>query len=387
MRDLIFISMENWDEQWRRNQFICAELARRHPQMKILFLGVGRNVSRHLAKLDFGTLLRSPTISIQGYPNITFTRALRVGWERFECGMRLNQAITRTHLRILARRLGLERPVLWLNPHWAVHLAGKMDESAVVYDITDDWISRDQPAWLSEQVRRQDEELCRKADAVIVCSERLAGMKRPLAGEKVHLIPNGVDADHYLPVLAASGPLPPQAAAWPKPVFGYTGTIHTDRLDVDLVHAVAAQLKQGSLVFIGPNHLPAPQRLRLLETGRVVFHEAVAYDELPQYMRAFDVCMTPHRISPFVESLQPIKLWEYLAAGKPIVATDVAGFRDYPDLVRLARGPEEFGRQLTAALNEGTALASQRQAEARMHSWQNRVDEVEDILIGAAAVP
>ncbi len=54
-------------------------------------------------------------------------------------------------------------------------------------------------------------------------------------------------------------------------------------------------------------------------------------------MRAFDVCLTPHLVTPFTESLNPIKLWEYLAAGKPIVATPVAGFREYPELVRLAR--------------------------------------------------
>jgi glycosyltransferase involved in cell wall biosynthesis len=281
---------------------------------------------------------------------------------------------------MLANRLGLQRPILWLNPHWAVRLAGTMDESAVIYDITDDWISRDQPPWLAEQVRRQDAALCRRADAVIVCSQRLAEMKRPLAGDKVHLIPNGVDAEHYLPVLAGEGLLPPPTAAWPRPVFGYTGTIHTDRLDTDLIHAVAAQLTQGSLVFIGPNHMLPSQLQRLSATGRVIFQDAVPYDALPQYMRAFDVCITPHKVSPFVESLQPIKLWEYLAAGKPIVATDVAGFRDYPRLVRLAHGPEDFRRQLAAALLEGTALASQRQAVSRAQSWQARVDAVEAVL-------
>jgi SAM-dependent methyltransferase/glycosyltransferase involved in cell wall biosynthesis len=382
MSDLIFISMENWDEIWRRNQFVCAELARRHPEMKILFIGVPRNVWRHAASLDFKTLFHSPVTTVAGFDNITFSRPLRAGLERIGWGVRMNQAITRRHVRQLATKLKMRRPILWLNPHWAVDMVGRMDESAVVYDITDDWISRDQPAWLADQTRRQDAELCRRADAVIVCSQKLEQIKRPLAGDKLHLIPNGVDADHYACVLQQSGPLPPDAAAWPRPVFGYTGTIHTDRLDVDLVEAVARRLQAGSLVFIGPNHLSPILRQRLESTGRVIFRDAVPYQDVPQYMRAFDVSIVPHRISEFVQSLQPIKLWEYLAAGKPIVATAVSGFRDFPELVRLAESADDFCRQLEAALREDGSLSARRQAVARANSWQSRVDAIETVLNG-----
>jgi teichuronic acid biosynthesis glycosyltransferase TuaH len=380
MRDLIFISMEDWDEQWRRNQFVCAELARRYPKSKILFLGVPRNLWRYAARGDLATIVRSPVKIVTDFPNITFSRALRVGLERFEWGVQLNQSIARRHVRKLADQLGMDRPILWLNPHWAVHMIGRMNESAVVYDITDDWISRDQPEWLAEQIRRQDEQMCRRADAVIACSKRLIELKEPLAAGKLHWVPNGVDADHYRAVLDDTGPLPPETARWPKPVFGYTGTIHPDRIDLDLLEGVARRLTAGSLVLVGPSHLSQAQTRRLTETSRVILQDAVPYNQIPQYMRAFDACMTPHRLNKFVESLQPIKLWEYLAAGKPIVATGVAGFRDYPRLVRLAHGPEEFCRQLLAAAEEGPLLASARQAIARQHSWKSRVDAIEKIL-------
>ena len=113
----------------------------------------------------------------------------------------------------LPRRLGLRNPVLWLNPHDAVHLAGRLDERAVIYDITDDWSELTQSAALRQLTIAQDAELCRRADAVIVCSEKLLEKKRPLA-RNLHLVPNGVDAAHYARVLDATGPLPPEAAAW-----------------------------------------------------------------------------------------------------------------------------------------------------------------------------
>jgi len=387
MRDLIFISMEDWDDYWRRNQFVCAELARRHPGNKILFLGVPRNLWRHLGAFDLGPMLRSPVSTVPNYPNIITSRALRVGLERFQSGVHLNESITRRHLQQLAAKFGLNEPVLWLNPHWAGHLIGHMNESAVIYDITDDWISREQPAWLAEQTRRQDADLCRRADAVIVCSQKLQEMKLPLAGERVHCIPNGVDAEHYLGVLDGSGPLPASASAWERPVYGYTGTIHADRLDLDLIHAVAQKLIAGSLVFLGPDHLSAAQRGRLQETGRVSFHDAVPYTRIPQYMRGFDVCITPHKRTPFVESLQPIKLWEYLASGKPIVATKVSGFRDFPELVRLAEGPDEFARQLLAAGSEDAELAPRRRQVAAANSWSARVDAVERVFDSVAPSP
>jgi teichuronic acid biosynthesis glycosyltransferase TuaH len=106
----------------------------------------------------------------------------------------------------------------------------------------------------------------------------------------------------------------------------------------------------------------------------------VAYAEIPNIMRAFDVCITPHRVTAFTESLNPIKLWEYLAAGKPIVSTDVAGFRDYPQFVRIATGAEEFVAAAEAGMREEPGLRNARRAEAERHSWVKRVDQIEGIL-------
>jgi len=259
------------------------------------------------------------------------------------------------------------------------HPVGRMDESSVIYDITDDWMSLTQAPALIERIRVQDSELCRRADAVIVCSQRLFEMKQPLA-RNLHLIPNGVDAAHYAAVLHGAGPLPPAAAAWEKPVLGYTGTIHAERVDLNLVEEVARKLTKGSIVLIGPNHLDAAAQARLKSTGRVHFAGAMPYAELPQYMRAFDVCITPHRVTAFTESLNPIKLWEYMAAGKPIVSTDIAGFRDYPSLVRIARDADSFLDAVREALAEDPKTAALRQSQAAGHSWEQRLDAIEAII-------
>jgi glycosyltransferase involved in cell wall biosynthesis len=247
--------------------------------------------------------------------------------------------------------------------------------------VTDDWISFDQPLALRERTRAQDAALCQRADATIVCSQRLYEMKLPLAGAgRVHLIPNGVDATHYERVLDSMDPLPAMSAKWSRPVFGYTGTVHADRVDVDLVEQLARKLQAGSIVLVGPNHLSEAQNDRLSSTGRVFITGPVRYREVPEVMRAFDVCIVPHRITAFTESLNPIKLWEYLAAGKPIVSTNIAGFRDYPQFVVLADDAAEFHAGMHEALAEPIDRQGQRRAEAKRHSWGVRVNAIEAII-------
>jgi len=378
--DLIFISLENWDEIWRRNQFICAELVRRHPSIKLLFVGVQRNLWRYLAKGDGFSLLRDSSARVPQMSQIVVTRPLRIGLERYRHGRLLNQKITRRHIKRIQVSLGLRRPVLWVNPHSAVNLVGHFDEAAVIYDITDDWTTASQSAEAAEMVKRQDSELCGRADAVIVCSNRLFDMKRAMTSS-LHLIANGVDAEHYREVLEGGGPLPEAAARWKKPVYGYTGSVHSDRVDVELVRKFA-QRTNGTVVLLGPNMLVPEDRARL-DLPNVVLFGPLPYQELPKYMRGFDVCIVPHRVTAFTESLNPIKLWEYLAAGKPIVSTDVAGFRDYPQFVHLARNIDEFVLATDVAAKEDPSLAAARQAEARKHSWTRRVDEIERVIDGA----
>jgi glycosyltransferase involved in cell wall biosynthesis len=290
----------------------------------------------------------------------------------------MNIASLRRQVRRAARELAITKPLLWINDHSAVDLLGAVGESGCIYDITDDWIAFDQPAFLQERIRRQDAELCRRADAPIVCSQRLYDMKRDLTSN-LHLIPNGVDAAHYAGVLDKVQPLPAEAARWPKPVMGYTGTVHPDRVDVELV-ASLARAHKGSVVLIGPDHLPAPLVERLKQLKNLFMPGPVPYSQIAQYMAAFDVCIVPHKMTPFTESLNPIKLWEYLAAGLPIVSTDVAGFRDYPELVVLARTHEEFINGTAQALSEGLAKAPFRRAEALKHSWERRVDQIESVI-------
>lgn len=380
MRDLIFVSLENWDEVWRRNQFLCSGLAKRFPKAKILFVGLPLDVSYSLRKGKLAELLGKSAFVVPNIANITATRPLKLFPNSIAIGRTLNQWMMKAHIRRAAKRLPIRNPVLWINDHCAAHLVGNMRETSVIYDITDDWEELNQPNEQAKRVSYQDAELGRKANAIIVCSEQLRQRREAKFGRTVHLIPNGVDHQHYTRDIKSPAALPGEAQRWPKPVFGYTGTLHPERLDLSLIEGVASGIQRGSIVLLGPDFLDKASRERMAALKNVIVHAAVPYSQIPDYMSAFDVNIVPHQVTKFTDSLNPIKLWEYLATGKPIVSTRVAGFRDYPQLVRLVDTAEQFLKAIVDSLLEDTSQKEMRRVEARRNSWDSRVTAIVRII-------
>lgn len=391
MRDMIFVAMENWDGMWRRNQPLAMEFARRAPDHRILFVGLSQDLSHALRKGRLGTLLRALTpskdlVSPPGAPNIFLLNPVKWLPNTLRWGRAFNRWVERLQIRAAAHRLGLQRPLLWMNPHYALHLVGRVGECGAVYDIGDDWTEPDQKEWLRRFVIAEDAELCRKADAVIVVSEKLEQMKRPLT-DRLYRVPNGVYADRYAGVAERSLPPHPLTAGWAHPILGYTGTLHAGRVDIDLIIQLARRFPEGTVALIGPSELEAATVRRLMAEPNIRMTGPVPFNQVPQVMAAFDVCIVPHLVTAFTESLSPLKLYEYLASGLPTVSTPVSGFRDFPDLVYLAEHAEAFAAAARAALTEAADLPERRRQTAAQHTWEARVDEIERIIAPVMAAP
>ena len=241
-----------------------------------------------------------------------------------------NAALRKRLILAELRCIGRRDPVLWINDHGAGHLAGQLSESAVIYDITDDWTACESNPRYRKVIEKQDRTLCDKADVVMVCSEHLHNLKRRFVPqERLHLVLNGVHAEHYSRVLKDEESLPEVAASWASPFWGIPEPFIPTGLTWNSCESWPEHRASERSLLVGPNHL-RPSDLKRLQLSNIILTGPTPYKEVPDLMRAFDVCIVPHKVTPFTESLNPIKLWEYLAAGKPIVATDLAGFRDFP---------------------------------------------------------
>jgi glycosyltransferase involved in cell wall biosynthesis len=374
MRDVIFISLENWDGVWRRNQFLCAEWLRRYPGMRLLFVGRSRDFSHAVRTWRWDGLRQTAVRTLPDFPGLTLFNPLKLFPNSISACRSFNANHLEFQLRSAARLAGLRSPLLWINDHHAAPLAGRLNERAVVYDITDDWTLM--PAIGAAERSRictADGTLCARADLVVVCSSALEKSRRTQCRSIVR-VPNGVDAAHYASCRSARRP------PGDSPVFGYVGSLHGDRLDLDLIEALATGWRNGRIVLCGPNFLTLSERDRLHGLPNVEVCPPVDYQEVPSVMAGFDVCILPHRCSPFTESLNPIKLWEYLASGKPVAATPVAGFREFGHLCHLGAGSSGFLAAVAAALREEPSRSLARVREAESNSWRMRSDQIVEVF-------
>ena len=386
--DIVHISMENWEGVWRRNQPVAREFARRGASQgrRVLYVGLSLDVSHALRKRDWRTLVQalrpSRLTTVPDAENIFLMNPVKWLPNTLNLGRAFNQWWEWRQIREACRLLEIERPLLWMNPHYALHLVGGLNERLTVYDIGDDWTIPDQKEWLRQLTLAQDKALCRISDVVIVVSEHLQELKRPLA-HRLHHIPNGVYAERYSAVYRHTLPTHPLTEDWEHPVLGYTGTLHTGRIDVDLIVQLARHLDRGTIALIGPNHLDEVAMAKLQAEPKIRLIDAVPFAAMPRLMSAFDVCIVPHVVSAFTESLSPLKLYECLASGLPTIATPISGFRDFPDLFYLASDSDAFMRAVTLALQEDENLPMRRQKAARQHSWDTRMDAIEAALSSA----
>jgi teichuronic acid biosynthesis glycosyltransferase TuaH len=376
MRDLIFISLENWDEVWRRNQFLCAEWLRRFPEMRLLFVGRSRDFSHSLRKGNGSVFSQAAEQKIPDLPGLTILNPLKLLPNSLPPARWFNQQLLLSEIRAASRRACLRAPLLWINDHFAASLVGKLGERAVIYDVTDDWTLMSAiPGAERKRIKEADAALCKRADLVVVCSESLERSRRPVS-KKLVRVPNGVDAQRYGPAVGERRDTEPHGGK----TFGYVGTLHGDRIDLGLVLALAKGRPSDRVVLCGPNLLTPAEVLRVKELPNIEIKAPVNYQQVPRVLEEFDVCILPHLCTPFTESLNPIKLWEYLASGKPVAATPVAGFREYAHLFHLAKGKDGFLGACGKALQEDTRLAEVRMREAARHSWKVRADDLLEVF-------
>jgi glycosyltransferase involved in cell wall biosynthesis len=265
--------------------------------------------------------------------------------------------------------MGFERPLLWVNdPAGATVL--EATRWPALYDITDDWAEAERTPAEHERVLRDEALLIQHCREVVVCSPRLAQTKGAL--RPVTLVQNGVDLAAYQTPHTRPADLPD------GPVAVYVGTLHTDRIDVGLcVRTAQALTGRGRLVLVGPVALDPPDRERLERAGVVVTGPRHR-DEVPAYLQHADVLVVPHVVTPFTDSLDPIKVYEYRAVGRPVVSTPVAGFRELDDPpVHLAQA-DEFAASVRTAVPAETTFPEG--ADPDVPTWGQRVREMAAVL-------
>ena len=229
-------------------------------------------------------------------------------------------------------------------------------------------------SWLAERERRQLD----AADVIVAVSENLADTWRS-KGHRVTVIPNGCDTRHYSAVESAG---PTTDVTLEPPIATFVGHL-SERIDLRVLEAVAET--GHSLLLVGPRQstFELDRIEALLARDNVTWVGAKHFDALPSYLRITDVGLTPYVDSSFNRSSFPLKTLEYLAAGKPVVSTDLPSARwlDTP-LVSIASTPGEFAAETHRLLtsSQDPARVEQARAFAAEHDWRARAADMAQLL-------
>ena len=389
---IVCLSADPWSELWKRKQRLLWELSRLGRSPKTLYiepavtssaiaeqprllLGPGgerhrRALSARCTDMGHGFRLATPCLPFPGQ-------------RTFPLLAQANRRLWLRQLRRLVDKLDFAHGyVLWLYHPAQLDVLDALGDRAelVVYDWTDDWVLALPPERSLEERARleaQQQELLRRADVIFTVSKALFERAAPWC-PSVHWLPNATDLDVFGPS-APDAPCPPPMSGKPRPWLVYLSQI-TERLDVPLLAAAARARPQWTFVLIGPTACRPDVLDPLRGLDNVVLAGPLPYAAAAAVTAKADVCLLPHVEDALTRTLDPIKLYDYLATGRPIVAADVAMHPDLRPFVRVASSLQDFIEAVEAALAEDPALAAGRIQAAAGHSWPVRASQAADVL-------
>jgi len=256
-------------------------------------------------------------------------------------------------------------------------LIGQFDEQLVIYHVVDEYTGyvgvREEQRLIQKEMER---ELLSQVDLVFTTSPALYEARQSYPN--VYLVPNAVDYEAFIRAMAS--PPPADIADLPRPRAGYIGAVN-DKLNLSLLAEVAAARPDWNFVIVGPVQIQTPDNLaaltRLKHSPNVHLLGRKAVTEVPVYVLASDVCLLPYQQNIWTEHIDSLKLYEYMAAGKPVIATPVPAARQFGGLVELAADAPAFAQALEKAWNQNTPEQVARRREiAAQNTWDHRVEQL-----------
>ena len=293
---------------------------------------------------------------------------------------RFNQWYLTRCIRKVAKYLRFHRPILWLYHPYAILPNGSLNEKAVCYDCNDNIGSFFyRLSYQKQRLSALEGELVRKADIVFTTSQNLYNEKRKL-NKNTYYYPSGTDVELFSRVMLPQTQISDEIATLKRPIIGFIGGMTRKKMAWEWVEKLATFHSEWSLVFIGPVDDSLPQEI--IRCQNIYFLGRKPMEALPHYVRGFDICIIPYREGDFLQSCFPTKVFEFLAAAKPIVTSDIPALRDYASVIRVAKDAGEFVSHIEDLLEKGLDAEIRKKGLtiAQSHTWDARVEKTSALI-------
>jgi glycosyltransferase involved in cell wall biosynthesis len=385
---IVCLSSQPWqDGMWTNKQHIMSRLAAEHRVYYVEpgSIPIARRISRGVSRAGQevrslpGLFLDPDEKCLDGVNVLRFPR-LVPGFV-----MQLDPASPSrifgdfdVRLRLLARyleRQSIADAILWVyHPGYGAK-ALALPRKLAVYDCVDEYAEFPQYRGSPEWLLRREEALCRGANVVFATSESLFEAKRKYNPDNTYLVHNVGDAAHFRRADDARTQIPDDLARLPKPVVGFIGAISPYKLNLEWIAHLAKAKPSWTVALVGPVGVGedgaslAP--IEGLPNVRLLGHKD--YESLPAYVRGFDVAVIPYVRSRYTESCFPIKFFELLASGKPVVISELPALAAYFQAVYVARTADEFVACCARAIEDPERGKPERIALSTQNDWSSRI--------------
>lgn len=376
--NIIIFSSDDWESGLKSSKYhIALGLSNAN---KVLFINsIGLRHPSVSAK-DMERIWRKLTSFFKGYQRINdnlfvFT-PLVIPFHRIGMVRKINQLILVLSINVIQVLLKLKRPILLIfSPSFHVVVGHFREKETVYYCIDELKGYRQVDAVMFENMENS---LMKEADCLVACSMKLVDKKKAY-NRNTYYVPHGVEWALFRKALDGDLEIPEDVVRLKKPIIGYYGFISEDWIDFELLNSMAAEHPEWSLVLIGKTKVDLTT---LLKHRNIYFLGVKPFEKLPCYNQAFDVAIIPFIINELTRSSNPLKLFEYLASGLPVISVNIPEVARYTEIVKVADNHLEFIKMTEQALKENSKEERYRRSDlVKNETWTNRIEMLSGIIL------
>ena len=295
--------------------------------------------------------------------------------DRFGFSRKCNDHIITNKMKKILKKKNVKRAILlFYKPRYSC-VIGSLDESAICYDITDDIREFDASSkWLEGHIERLE----KKSDMIFTSSEKILKRFQDAGRKNIFFIGNGVDVSHFEKVSRNDTITAKEVSNIRHPVIGYVGAVG-EWFDFELLQKILREFPDCSVVLIGWAFSKQRNLLKQIKSKNLHFLGVKKYDELPRYIKAFDVCIIPFLSNRLTQSVNPNKFYEYLASGKPIVTTTLPELEKFRHVCNIAENHIEFIEYTRNAIKKDHDPAVALDI-AKQNDWKDKAIKMTELI-------
>ena len=382
--EILLLSTADWDNPfWTNKQHVALELSRLG--YKVLYVDSLGLRSPSVNKSDisriFRRLLKGFKFPKKINENLWVWSPIVIPFQKYRIIRGFNKWTLYLLSKLFLYLFGFKQPILWTYNPMTLDVFFVRQNIKVVYHCVDE--IKAQPGMPRKAIENAEYKLLKRADYVFVTSDELYKTRKKI-NNKTFFFSNVTDYDHFSKARDDRTIVPKDVISIKKPIIGFIGAVSSYKVDFELLSFIAKSKPDWSIVLIGKVGEGDPETdVSLLIQDNIHILGPRPYEDLPAYIKSFDVAMIPVALNEYTHAMFPMKFFEYLAAGKRIVSTDIDSLKNYSDYVFLSTSYNEFIDNVENVLSDENDMSlNKRLAVAEKNTYKTRTKKMLALISG-----